>query len=60
VPHLKSADIQKGIGKHIEEKIRRGGGYFQLPFRDKELCLKLVRVHAEYLAKLAAGRYFAA
>ena len=51
--------IQKGIERHIEEKVRLGGGYFQLSFRDKELRLKLVRVHTEYLSKLGPGRYFA-
>ena len=36
-----------------------GGGYFNLPFRDKQLRLKLVRVHTEYLSKLGPDRYFA-
>jgi transglutaminase-like putative cysteine protease len=52
-------EIQAGIEKHIEEQVRRGGGYFHLPFQDKELRLKLVRVHTEYLSKLGPGRYFA-
>jgi transglutaminase-like putative cysteine protease len=54
-----TAAIQAGIEKHIEEQVRLGGGYFKLPFRDKELRLKLVRVHTEYLSKLGPGRYFA-
>ena len=54
-----TADIQAGIEKHIEEQVRRGGGYFTLPFRDKELRLKLVRVHTEYLSNLGPGRHFA-
>ncbi len=54
-----TAEIQKGIERHIEEQVRLGGGYFKLPFRNKELRLKLVRVHTEYLAKLGPGRYFA-
>ncbi len=53
------ADIQAGIERHIEEQIQVGKGYFRLPFRGKELRLKLVRVHTEYLSKLAPGRYFA-
>ncbi|MHB9075154.1 MAG: hypothetical protein ACYC6G_16710 [Desulfobaccales bacterium] len=60
VPSLPAtAAIQKGIENHIEEQVRVGGGYFTLPFRDKELRLKLVRVHTEYLSDLGPGRYFA-
>ncbi len=59
VPNLVTAEIQAGIERHIEEQVRLGGGYFKLPFGDKELRLKLVRVHTEYLAKLGSGRYFA-
>ncbi len=47
------------IERHVEEQVRKGGGYFQLPFRNQELRLKLVRVHTEYLSKLGPGRYFA-
>ena len=58
-PDKVTADIQAGIERHIEEQIRLGGGYFHLPFRDKQLRLKLVRVHTEYLSKLGPGRHFA-
>ena len=54
-----TADIQTGIEQHIEKQVRLGGGYFHLPFRDKQLRLKLVRVHTEYLSKLGPNRYFA-
>ncbi len=54
-----TAEIQAGIEQHLEEQVRLGGGYFNLPFRDKKLRLKLVRVHTEYLSKLGPGRYFA-
>ena len=54
-----TAEIQAGIERHIEEQVRRGGGYFKLPFGNKELRLKLVRVHTEYLSKLGPRRYFA-
>jgi transglutaminase-like putative cysteine protease len=54
-----TAAIQAGIESHIEEQVRLGGGYFKLPFRHKELRLKLVRVHTEYLSNLGPGRYFA-
>jgi hypothetical protein len=53
------ADIQAGIEQHIEEQVRLGGGHFHLPFQGKQLLLKLVRVHTEYLSKLGPGRYFA-
>jgi transglutaminase-like putative cysteine protease len=58
-PNVVTADIQVGIERHIEEQTRRGGGYFQLPFGDKTLRLKLVRVHTEYLANLGPRRHFA-
>lgn len=54
-----TADIQAGIEKHIQEQVRRGGGYFKLPYRNQELRLKLVKVHTEYLAKLEPHRFFA-
>jgi transglutaminase-like putative cysteine protease len=54
-----TVEIQDGIERHIEEQVRLGGGYFKLPFRNKELRLKLVRVHTEYLSKLGPRRYFA-
>lgn len=54
-----TAAIQAGIERHIESEVRRGGGYFQLAYGNKELRLKLVRVHTEYLSKLGPGRYFA-
>lgn len=59
VPHLVTADIQAGIERHVEEQTRLGGGYFTLSYEGKEMRLKLVRVHTEYLANLAAQRYFA-
>ena len=52
-------DIQDGIEKHIEEQTRLGEGYFRIPFEGKELKLKLVRVHTEYLANLGPRRHFA-
>ena len=59
VPNVVTADIQAGIESHVEEQIRRGEGYFKLPFGEKELQLKLVRVHIEYLANLGPRRHFA-
>jgi transglutaminase-like putative cysteine protease len=59
VPNVVTADIQDGIEKHIEEQTRLGEGYFKTPFEGKELLLKLVRVHTEYLANLGPRRHFA-
>jgi len=59
VPEVVTADIQAGIEKHIDEQIRAGGGYFTLLFEERELRLKLVRVHTEYLANLGPRRHFA-
>lgn len=59
VPNVVTADIQAGIEKYIDEQTRLGGGYFSLPYRDKTLRLKLVRVHTEYLANLGPRRHFA-
>ncbi len=59
IPNVVTADIQAGIEKHIEEQTRLGEGYFRIHFEDKELKLKLVRVHVEYLANLGPRRHFA-
>jgi transglutaminase-like putative cysteine protease len=59
VPTVVTADIQAGIEKHIEDQTRLGGGYFELPFDNNILRLKLVRVHIEYLANLGPRRHFA-
>jgi hypothetical protein len=59
VPNLVTKDIQDGIEKHIEEQTRLGEGYFKIAFEGKELRLKLVRVHTEYLANLGPRRHFA-
>ena len=59
VPNVVTADIQMGIEKHIEEQTKLGMGYFKIQFEHKELYLKLVRVHTEYLANLAPKKHFA-
>ena len=59
VPHVVTADIQAGIEKHIEEQTRLGGGYFTIPYEGRDLRLKLVKVHTEYLANLDVRRHFA-
>jgi hypothetical protein len=54
-----TADIQAGIEKHIQQQTNPATGTMNLPFEGKELNLKLVRVHTEYLANLAPQKHFA-
>jgi len=59
VPIVVTADILAGIEQHIEEQTKRGDGFFEVPYEDAELKLKLVKVHVEYLANLSPRRHFA-
>ena len=59
VPNVVTADIQAGIERYIEEQTRLGDGFFKLQYNEKELRLKLVRVHTEYLANLGPHYHFA-
>jgi transglutaminase-like putative cysteine protease len=59
VPNIVTADIQAGIEKYIEDQSRSNDGYFKLAFEKKDLLLKLVRVHVEYLANLGPRKHFA-
>ncbi len=59
VPHIVTEDVQAGIDTHIKQEIQKGNGYFRLPHEDRELKLKLVRIHTEYLAILETNRFFA-
>jgi len=59
VPTIVTGEIKDGIEKHIAEQVELGNGYFTVTFEGKELKLKLVRVHVEYLASLAPQRHFA-
>ena len=51
--------IEQAIQTHILEATRTGDGYFRVPYQGRELELKLVRVHTEYLADLGGGVQFA-
>lgn len=51
--------IEKTIQKHILDATKAGDGYFRVPYNGKDLELKLVRVHTEYLADLGGGVQFA-
>ena len=59
VPNVVTDDIKAGIEKHIADRVRLGNGFYRMPFGDKELRLKLVRVHIEYLSNLGPRRHFA-
>ncbi len=59
LPNVVTQDIQAGIEKYIEEKAKRGGGYFKFISGGKKYSFKLVRVHTEYLANLGPRRHFA-
>ena len=59
VSNVVTGDIKEGIENHINEQVRLGKGYFKLPFKDKKLQLKLVRIHVEYLANLGPKSNFA-
>ena len=53
------AEIEAGIKSYIDEKVKEGEGYFYFMDNEKELRLKLVRVHTEYLSNLGPNRHFA-
>jgi transglutaminase-like putative cysteine protease len=59
VPNVVTADIQAGIERHVEDRVRAGGGYFHLKHGEDELRLRLVRVHTEYLSNLGPRSHFA-
>lgn len=59
VPNVVTADIQAGIERHIAETTQQNAGYFPLAYEGRELRLKLVRVHLEYLSNLGPRRHFA-
>jgi transglutaminase-like putative cysteine protease len=59
VPQVPVDQIQKAITGYITDATKAGDGFFRVPFRGKDLQLKLVRVHTEYLADLGKGVQFA-
>ena len=58
-PEVSVERIEQAIQTHITETTKKGDGYFRVPYEGKELALKLVRVHTEYLADLGGGVQFA-
>ena len=59
IPKVVTKDIEEGIKANIAKKVEEGGGYFNMTSKGKELRLKLVRVHTEYLSNLGPRRHFA-
>lgn len=59
VKNAVTAEIKAGIEKHIENEAKRGDGFFQFTSEGKPYRFKLVRVHTEYLSRLAPERHFA-
>ncbi len=59
IPNVVTNDIKAGIERHIRELSESNGGFFPITFENKEMKLKLVRVHMEYLANLGPRRHFA-
>ncbi len=59
VAPIVTGDIQAAIEKHIAEQTAADDGFFTVPFEGKDLRLKLVRVHVEYLASLGPRLHFA-
>ncbi len=51
--------IAAAIEEHVAGRSEAGGGFFPMQHDGKELRLKLVRVHMEYLADLGGGVQFA-
>jgi hypothetical protein len=53
------AEIEEGIKNYIEREKEANNGFFIVNDQQKELRLKLVRVHTEYLSNLGPNRHFA-
>ncbi|RZS98761.1 transglutaminase-like domain-containing protein [Cecembia calidifontis] len=52
-------EIEEGIKAYIEQEKARNDGFFLVNDEKRELRLKLVRVHTEYLSNLGPSRHFA-
>ena len=59
IPKVDISDIETGIKSYIDTKTKEADGYFHVKDENKELRLKLVRVHTEYLSNLGPNRHFA-
>lgn len=53
------SEIEVGIKAYIKKKTEQDDGYFHVQDKEKDLHMKLVRVHTEYLANLGPKSHFA-
>jgi transglutaminase-like putative cysteine protease len=59
LPRVKISQIEAGIKAYIQENTNQNSGFFHVQDKEKELRMKLVRVHTEYLSNLGPKRHFA-
>lgn len=59
VKKVSIAEIEQGIKSYIQRKTKENGGFFHVKDKEKELRMKLVRVHTEYLSNLGPKSHFA-
>jgi transglutaminase-like putative cysteine protease len=59
VSRVAIAEIEEGIKAFIDKKTEENGGFFPIKEKERDLRLKLVRVHTEYLSNLGPDRHFA-
>ena len=52
-------EIETGIKQYIDAETKKDDGYFHVKDKDRELRMKLVRVHTEYLSNLGPKEHFA-
>ncbi|WP_373496062.1 transglutaminase-like domain-containing protein [Aquiflexum sp.] len=52
-------EIEQGIKAFIDKETEQNEGFFLLNDKERNLKLKLVRVHTEYLSNLGPNRHFA-
>src|SRR5690606_7022525 len=59
VQRVSISQIEAGIKAYIREKAQAADGFFHVHDEEKDLRMKLVRVHTEYLANLGPKSHFA-
>jgi transglutaminase-like putative cysteine protease len=59
VSRVAISEIEEGIKAYIDKETQKNEGFFPIKEKDRDLRLKLVRVHTEYLSNLGPDRHFA-
>ena len=59
VKKISIQEIEEGIKAYIDRETNQNEGYFLINDTERNLKLKLVRVHTEYLSNLGPNRHFA-